>query len=83
MVADKHIAAKITQIDIDKPAETGRAMMQQQIEMESLIGKNYKEEKCESILMWLKIACRGNWSLRWIEDVKVRLSQFSNATDLL
>ena len=73
MVAEKHIMNKKTKVDAANSAAAGRAIMQQRIEIDSLVGKTYNDEKCESILMWLKIACKGNWSLRSIEDVKVRI----------
>lgn len=72
MVAEKHIANKQAKIDVDNSAAIGRVMLQQRIELDSLVGKTYDDEKCEAILMWLKIACKGNWSLRSIELVQVR-----------
>lgn len=73
MVADAHLTKKKDKIKADNAAAAGQVMMQKRIEMDSLVGKTYDDEKCKSILMWLKIACKGNWSLRSIEDVRVRL----------
>ena len=73
MVAAKHLNKKKEMIKADNAAAVGQVMMQQRIEKDNLVGKSYDDEKCRSILMWLKIACKGNWSLRSIEDVRVRL----------
>lgn len=72
MGAQKHVKLKQAAKDLLIDIETARPMTQQRISEQNLDGKTYSDGKIDSTLMWLKIACAGNWSLRSIEKNKVR-----------
>lgn len=71
LVAKKHIKNKMDAITIAQDMELAKPMLQQRIKEDNLVGRTYSDEKLESTMMWLKIACSGNWSTKSVEETRV------------
>lgn len=60
-------AANLLKADLEK----SRKKVQARIDDEGLVGSTYSDDKIDAQLLWLQVACRGNWSLKSIEDNRV------------
>ena len=71
LVALKHTNSKRCAETVAQDLETAKPMLQQRIKEDNLVGRTYSDDKLSSTIMWLKIACKGNWSTRSIDDTRV------------
>lgn len=67
-----HERALAAHIAMQADLENGRKKCQKRIDEEGLVGSTYSKEKIDAQLLWLQVACRGNWSLKSVEDNRVR-----------
>ncbi len=70
-VTAKHTSALAASIALAADLKKGRKKCQKRIDDEGLVGSTYSNEKIDAQLLWLKVACRGNWSLKSVEDNRV------------
>ena len=71
VIGKKHIAKKNAAADTAEDLNEARTLAQQRIREEGLVGTTYTGDKLDSITLWLKVACAGNWSTASIEDNRV------------
>ena len=71
MIGKKHIENKVAAADTAEVLNEARPFAQQRIREEGLVGTTYTGDKLDSITLWLKVACAGNWSTVSIEDNRV------------
>jgi len=71
VIGKKHIANKNAAADTAEDLNEARTLAQQRIREEGLVGTTYTGDKLDSITLWLKVACAGNWSTASIEDNRV------------
>ena len=71
LVTQKHINNKKNAETVAQDLEVARPMLQQRIMEENLVGRTYSNEKLESTMTWLRIACAGNWSTKSVDENRV------------
>jgi len=71
VVVKKHKMAKQNMLDVTDDLNKSRPLAQQRIQREGLVGSTCGKDKLDSIAIWLRVACRGNWSTKSVEDNKV------------
>lgn len=79
LVAKKHIKNKSAVKSIAQDMQVAKPMLQQRIKEDNLVGQTYSSEKLESTMMWLKIACAGNWSTKSVEENRVSYQLYTAA----
>ena len=71
MVAKDHINAMAARQEAEEDLDEVRPIAQSQIDREQLVGSTYGKDKLDSVHISCKIALKGNWPTRSIEDNKV------------
>ena len=71
MIRVKHKKAKDNDAGTAKDLVEARPLEQRHIWSKGLVGSTYTKDKLDSITIWLKLACSGNWSTKSIEDNRV------------
>ena len=73
MVSKKDKTAKQDAVDAAANMDDARLLAQQRIQYESIVGTTNKKDVFDAITIWLKLACKGNWCTKSVEDNKVRI----------
>ena len=71
MISAAHIKKRDDDVEVKNDLDQARPLAQQRIHREGLVGTTYGNDKLDSVTVWLKVACAGNWSTKSVEDNRV------------